>query len=520
MKRTKKLTVLLTVLALVCTAAFAARKLNPETASDDSEQTSVLSLDTDAITAISWTYSGKTVNLSRSGDSWADADDASCPLDQTYPENMLTLLADIKSEKTLESPEDQSEYGLDDPQLEIKVSAGETRDIKIGSESSMGDEYYMSDGDGKIYLVDSTLLTGFSYGINDIVKTESIPDMEDVQDLEIVNGSRTTSIIYKENSGLSYSDKYLWFARDKSGYTALSTSSVQTLADAVTGLSWSSCADYSADASELKSYGLDEPSATVTVKYTESDTETESETDQETETESSAQTKTAKEEKTFNLELGKYTDSGCYARIAGSKMVYIIDSDTADKIITATEESLLPTEAISMDWDNVTGFDVTLDGKTYKFTKGTALVTEADTETETQTQSETEAALYDESSDTDTAGSAQTETYETNEDGQKIKNIYKINGSAQVNASSVQSILDELNALSSAGTADNVQNDRDEVISFTFHQNSEKWPDVTLSFNEYDSSNYLVTLNGKTSMLTGKSAVDTIKSALANLAGS
>ena len=55
MKRTKKLLILLGVLIIVCAAAYAASKLNPElnTGSDDAGSSAVFTLDPDSVTALS-----------------------------------------------------------------------------------------------------------------------------------------------------------------------------------------------------------------------------------------------------------------------------------------------------------------------------------------------------------------------------------------------------------------------------------------------------------------------------------
>jgi len=123
---------------------------------------------------------------------------------------------------------------------------------------------------------------------------------------------------------------------------ALDTSAAKSLAEQITGLMWTKCVDYKAG-DRLAAYGLDEPAATVTVGYTGSDGAAAS----------------------FVLEIGGSTNSGSYARIADSGMIYLIDSAVTDAVTSATASSLLPDEIISMDWSEVTGFDIFTGGKTY-----------------------------------------------------------------------------------------------------------------------------------------------------------
>lgn len=104
--------------------------------------------------------------------------------------------------------------------------------------------------------------------------------------------------------------------------------------------------DYDADVKDLGDYGLDTPSVTVSVSYIET---TEVETN-ETDEDGEPVYETREEEKTFNLELGSYSaDGGCYARIAGSEMIYLIDAGVCDSLLYADTASLLPEDVILLD---------------------------------------------------------------------------------------------------------------------------------------------------------------------------
>lgn len=52
----------------------------------------------------------------------------------------------------------------------------------------------------------------------------------------------------------------------------------------------------------------------------------------------------------FELEVGDYSGQMCYARLAGSEMIYLIDGSVADALVYADAQSLLPDEVIAMDW--------------------------------------------------------------------------------------------------------------------------------------------------------------------------
>lgn len=84
MKRGKKLLFLLLALVVVSAAAAAATLLAPDQTAEEEDSTVVFSLDADAITALTWTYSGETVSLSHKDGTWG-YEDPDCPIDQSLP---------------------------------------------------------------------------------------------------------------------------------------------------------------------------------------------------------------------------------------------------------------------------------------------------------------------------------------------------------------------------------------------------------------------------------------------------
>lgn len=354
MKRGKKLVSLLIVLAVVLAATYLATRLTPE---DTVEETAapaatIFTLEPDTVTGLSWYY-GEDISFEKDGDSWIYAEDPAFPLDESYIDSMLDSLSEITSSKTIEAVEDWDQYILEVPICQIQLTAGDTvYTLKLGGESSLGGERYLSIGDGNVYLVDTNLLTPFSYGLYDILKMESIPDMSNITGLKLESPVQNYQITYEEGSGAAYSDAYHWFMDGN----VLDTELTDTLLSTVTSLSWQACADF--NARDLSAYGLDIPAATVTVQYTE--------------------TGDSGSAASFTLEIGSETGSFRYARIAGSSMVYKIYGSTVDTLLYTSCYELLPDEVLLMDWEEVTALDVTLDGRTYQFIRNTHTVTGED----------------------------------------------------------------------------------------------------------------------------------------------
>lgn len=443
MKRRTKLMLLLGILALLLGATLLVTMLEPgNEAREEEPKTVVFSVDPEAITELGWDYSEKV--LFRAGeDGWVLDGDSTFPVETGYLDRMRSALSEITASKTIEGVENWDQYGLEVPVCTVTVTTDTTYTLSIGLETGISGERYFSNGDGKVYLVDASLLDTFSYGLYDVLKYETIPDMDAVTGLEVVSDAQAYTITRRENSGLTYSDDYVWFWGEK----ALDTERTEDLISTVTDLYWYACVNY--NAADLSRYGLETPAARVTVTYQETSAAAETEQDA-----------------AFSLELGTGTDGGSYARIAGSRMVYSVDPSVLDTLLYTTDSELQPDEVLRMNWEELVSMDVILDGQTYSFVRSTKTVT----------------------------GEDGTETEET---------VYTLNGEEM----KAQTILDALDGISSTGYATGLTPERSEEIRFVFRRDRETFPEVELEFYKYDSTSCMTTLNGAATVFADREAV-------------
>jgi len=462
MTRSKKLILLasvLVVLVIVTVVINVIQTNNEEAATEESEPVTFLTVDPEALTTLSWTCEDETVTLSYADGAWADADDAAFPVDAAYPDEMLAALAEVTASRSF-TPEEDSEYGLDEPACTVQIDADTVTTLTIGNASELSGEYYASIGDGKVYLVDSDLVDAFSYGLSDILLMETIPDMTAMTGMDIATASGELNIAYLENSGYTYTDAYHWFMLESGSYLTLG-GAADTLAEDIAAMSWLSCVNYNATEEDLATYGLDAPNATVILSYEAAAEETE-ETDETDET-AEAEPETA----TFVFEIGGFTDGGYYARIQGSPMVYLLDSTLSQTILYANYEDLRPTDVCLLDWDTVTSFDIMLDGETYAFERGT------------------------------------TET--TDDDGNVTEEeIFLMNG-AEVDTDLVDDVLDAVYAMTATGTSEFVPVTAE--IAFTFRRNTETFSEIDLTFYRADSESCVLSFNGETRLTVDRSDV-------------
>ena len=169
---------------------------------------------------------------------------------------------------------------------------------------------------------------------------------------------------------------------------------------------------------------------------------------------------------TFVLEIGDYDGEYCYARLAGSDMVYYIDAGVADAMLYLEADALLPDDILLLDAGTVESVDVILDGETYHV-EHTA---EESTDDEGNTTEESVWTL----------------------DGTEID---------------FQPVFTDLISLESSGSEDGLSPERSAEISFVFHLNTDDFHTIELTFYQYDSTSCLVGFNGETRLMTDRDAV-------------
>ncbi len=448
MNRGKKLLYLLLAFVIVASAAFAAVKLNPEE-DETEEKTDILTLEKDEVTALSWTYAGEIRSFLKTDSGWEYTGDSSFPLDVSRIENILTALGDVKAAKTIESPASLSDYGLENPDCRVDVTSKEPLELLIGSENGIGGERYFSTGDGKVYLVDAAIIDNFSVSLYDLIKKEEIPTMTEPRGLRLTGKDKEFELVYKKDSGLSYSNDYVWFLKDGENYKTLDTVLAGNLIATVTSLNWKECVDYNAEDAELESYGLKTPVLKAALEYNgkASDEENGSEPQEGT--------------AIFALEVGAENGESCYARLKGSNMVYLIDGSIYDTLSNASYEGLRPNEVLSMDWDTVTSIDASIEGTAYHI--------------------------------------------DHNTDGEN-NSVYKMDGKELSDVT----FTDKLNNLSVVGNSDGSKTVQKEKLSFTFNRSAETFKEVKLAFYEYDDASYLASLDGDSYLLVDNSVIDSI----------
>jgi len=344
MKRGKRLILLAGLLILVAGAYFAVDFLAPAegeaVTTAPPEKTTLLALNASGITRLAITRAGETVMLARQADGWQWEGDPAFPLNQALVDVMLAQLAKVGVGQTITDPQGLEDYGLLSPVLSIGITAdGQTHTLHFGTAGAFigGDYYATLEGDSAVYVLNAQLFNAFNYGLYDLPVMDAIPYITEGRQVTIAGPGGMISLEHiEQGAAVTFTSRYNWFLRKGSDYLPLSTAKVATLLSTLSGTSWARCVAYNAGANDLAQYGLDSANATrISVNYGDG--------------------------QSYNLLLGRYEGTLCYARPEGSTMVYLVEAAKADPFLLADYSALRPDDVFPVDWDLVTAFDITLD---------------------------------------------------------------------------------------------------------------------------------------------------------------
>lgn len=364
MGKKKTLCLLLGVLAVICVAAVIVSRVEQRKEDIRSGDVTVLSIDAESVTALSWEYDGSSLAFHKE-EQWLYDEDEQFPVDQSAMETLLETFASFTAAFTIEAPEELGDYGLDDPTATIHVeTAGESYDILLGDFSQMDSQRYVSIGDGNVYLAVTDPLEEYNVLLPGLIRHDSIPTFstDTVTSLRF-DGEEGYTATCEEESGKSYDEDDVFFTTDSSKALSLDTSRVRSYLSAMTYLDLTDYVTYTADDAALEAYGLDDPELTVTVSYTAADADG-------TETAETFTLSLSRDPAQRDTEIDEEeTDSiVAYVRVNASPIVYQITGEEYMDLMAYTKNDLRHQSLLWAAFTDITRLDVTLEGETYTLT--------------------------------------------------------------------------------------------------------------------------------------------------------
>lgn len=460
MKRSKRLCILLGVLAVACVATFALSRYQSKKEQIQTNGEVVLEIPVDSVQALSWEYDGETLSFHKD-DKWIYDEDEAFPVDGEKIEGLLNQFSAMGAAFTIENPEDLSPYGLSDPTCSITITTDEeTYTILLGGYSTMDSQRYVSIGDGNVYLVADDPLDDFDIDLRDLLDPDDIPAFDQVSKITFT-GSENYQIFYEayeEGSARTYCADDVYFVQQEDGTLPLDTDKVNSYLQTIRYLDLSDYVTYNVTDEELAQYGLDDPQLTIQVEYTEENEDGDEVSDTFTLHISRDPEELAKAEASESDSDEKDTEEEitAYARVGDSPIVYRLYSESYSSLMRASCDDLRHAELFTADFADITQIDVSLEGTDYTIT-------------------------------TDGSGDDRTYAY--------LETEVEIDG--------FRSALESLQADSFTDEAPAQK----EEISLTLHLDNEAFPTVEISLYRYDGSSCLAVVDGVPTALVERSQV-------------
>lgn len=178
-KRKIKLLLLLALLVIIVIAYVVLQK-NPvkdenAEAEADAETYPVTEIDTALVTSIGIINNGESIDFTKRNGIWYLDGDDSFSVDEDKIESYLDNAGNITSDTCIENVSDLSEYGLDDPVLNLTLQWDDNMYlIKVGDYNSVISSYYVSvNDDDTIYTINSSQYYSLSKELENFEKIES-----------------------------------------------------------------------------------------------------------------------------------------------------------------------------------------------------------------------------------------------------------------------------------------------------------------------------------------------------------
>lgn len=328
-KQTKTLAALAAAL-VVCGGAYAALRVwnDRQAQIDDTVYVTQLS----DLTGLSLTNGQGELSFTKAEDVWQyDGDDA-FPADQEAVEDLAEQVGSLAAIRVIDDPEDLSAYGLDEPALQVTVTAGDGTAVTLllGDVSDSYCYAKRTDSD-TVYTVSTDLPENLeSLELLDLAAIPDFPDLgtDTISSLTWESGGTTLTLTKTENgdssadaSSSSESAEGTEPAWDVNGTAIPSDNSAFTsLMAQISSLAFDACYDYKGEAETLAECGLDTPVGVLTVTYGEGET--------------------------LTLTIGALDGTGdsYYAQLSGDPAVYLLSADSVDALISLSAQELTAVE--------------------------------------------------------------------------------------------------------------------------------------------------------------------------------
>lgn len=358
MNRSKRLSILLGVLVIFCALTLGVSKYEERKEKIKNSDKIILELNSEDVTELSWEYDSEILAFHKD-ENWLYDEDEHFPVNEEKINQLLGNFQSFGVSFMIENAEDLSQYGLSDPLCMIHIGLEEeTYEISLGNYSEMDEERYVSIGDGNVYLVKDDPLSSFDIELSDMIQHDEIPEFDTVTEIQFA-GSENYKAVYKEENKVTYSKEDVYFVKEGSGELPLDTGNIENYVEIIHELNLTNYVTYDVTDEELKTYGLDDPELTVTLKY-EAQDEERNEEKEETVVFHISRDPAEKEKEDAEEEIT------AYLRVGESKIIYQISGLDYEDLMEVSYNALRHQEVIWVDFEDIRGVKISLEGAEYE----------------------------------------------------------------------------------------------------------------------------------------------------------
>lgn len=509
-KKGWKLLTGLLVLSLLLVSYFVLKNKNQE--ETEEEEVYLLDIETENVTNLDIKNGNSTISFAKEEDNWTVSGEDGFPLNETELENVLTDLSELSVEKTLEDIDDLSEFELDsaDKTVTIQMDDGTEHVITVGMENTSLSQYYITiDGEQPVYLVETGNLSFLDNDLYNYAQTTEFPVIasSEIRTVNVETADSTYQYIYEgvEGSNSSWS-----VSEDGEAYEAADSSVISDINTSINSLSYTEMVDYNCQ--DKTQYGLDDPTAVITIQYEVEVEEEDSSEDSSEDDSGDEEDTTTTESRQVILYVGSENDNGYYyVSQDDSNEVYTIYTDTINTIISEDYSSLLDTTVSYVAMSDLENLRIVSDGEEYILE--TVEETTEEEESDADNASESESTSDSENTDS-TSDSEDTADSESEDDTSTIMKYY-------VNQEEVESgdFTTFYSKLITAGgqSRDDGLSEEGLTCDLELHFTETDGTVTDVYYYPYDTNFYLA-VNGEKKLLVNKMNVKEIKDTLVELA--
>ena len=299
-----------------------------ESEEEDKSET-VTDISSDDVKSVAYTADQDNVELDKEDNGWVRKDETDFPLNQDSVDSAVNNAIQLTADQKITDVEDLSEYDIDSPQNEIKITTedGTETVLQVGMENSSTSQYYVkkADDDKTVYLVSQSSLEPFMGSVYDnMSQSETFPTVTTAT-ISDVKVDKEDGYELKQDP-----DDLFWTVSDDKDSEKADTSKAGEVTSAIGSMAYDKFVDY--NCTDDSKYGFDNPYAVVTAKYTEEET-TEDTSDEKETADTSEDENADTVDKEITIYVGDETDGGRYVKVNDSNQVYTVTTDSLSTIL-------------------------------------------------------------------------------------------------------------------------------------------------------------------------------------------